>query len=66
MREKAEDKRHKTLHLTLKGEEFAKQIFPQIEVAEQHSMAQFSEEERNEFLRLMKKYVNFFSHEMRR
>lgn len=66
LREKAEDKRHKTLHLTPKGQQFAKQIFPQIEAAEQNSIAQFSEEERSEFLKLMKKYVDFFSHEMKR
>ena len=49
LHEKAEDKRHKTLHLTPKVEAFAKQIFPQIEAAEQNSIAQFSEDERNTF-----------------
>lgn len=66
LREKVEDKRHKTLHLTAKGKEFAERIFPHVEEAEQNSFAQFSEEERQVFLKLMKKYVDSFSREMRR
>ncbi len=66
LREMAEDKRHKTLHLTEEGKKFASQIFPQVEAAEQNSIAQFSEEERITFLKLMKKYVISFSQEMNR
>ena len=66
LREMAEDKRHKTLHLTEEGKEFARQIFPQVEAAEQNSMAQFDEEERAAFLKLMNKYVASFSKEMKR
>ena len=66
LKEMAEDKRHKTLHLTEEGEKFAKQIFPQVEAAEQNSMAQFDEGERDAFLKLMDKYVTSFSKEMKR
>ena len=66
LREMAEDKRHKTLHLTAEGKKFAEQIFPQVEAAEQNSMAQFDEEERAAFLKLMNKYVASFSKEMKR
>ena len=66
LREMAEDKRHKTLHLTEDGKKFAEQIFPQVEAAEQNSMAQFDEEERTTFLKLMNKYVFSFSKEMKR
>ena len=64
--EMAEDKRHKTLHLTEEGKKFAKQIFPQVETAEQNSMAQFDDEERAAFLKLMNKYEASFSKEMKR
>lgn len=66
LKEMAEDKRHKTLHLTEEGKKFAKQIFPQVEAAEQNSMAQFDEGERDAFLKLMDKYVTSFSKEMKR
>lgn len=66
LREMVEDKRHKTLHLTADGKKFAEQIFPQVEAAEQNSMAQFDEEERTTFLKLMNKYVFSFSKEMKR
>lgn len=64
LREMPEDKRHKTLHLTVKGKEFGAQVFPQIETAEQNSIAQFSEEERHTFLQLMQKYVACFASEL--
>lgn len=66
LREMVEDKRHKTLHLTADGKKFAEQIFPQVEAAEQNSMAQFDEKERTTFLKLMNKYVFSFSKEMKR
>ena len=53
-----------TLHLTAKGKEFGAQAFPQIETAEQNSIAQFSEEERHAFLQLMQKYVACFASEL--
>lgn len=62
--EMPEDKRHKTLHLTEKGKEFGTLVFPQIEKAEQNSIAQFSEEERKNFLNLMQKYVACFASEL--
>lgn len=65
LKELAEDKRHKTLHLTEAGRIFAQRIFPRIEAAEQNSMAQFNEEERTVFLKLMNKYVASFSKEMK-
>lgn len=65
LRELAEDKRHKTLHLTEKGKQFTAHIFPEIEAAEQNSMAQFTEKERATFLKLMKKYVAAFSKELK-
>ena len=66
LREMAEDKRHKTLHLTEKGKGFATQIFPQIEAAEQNSIARFNEEDRAQFLKYMQKYVASFAAEMKR
>lgn len=66
LREMAEDKRHKTLHLTKKGEEFAAQIFPPIVAAEQNSIARFNEEDRAAFLGYMRKYVASFASEMKR
>lgn len=65
LRELTEDKRHKTLHLTEKGKEFASKILPKIEIAEQNSFSQFSEEERSIFLKLMRKYIKAFSEEMK-
>ena len=61
-----EDKRHKIIKLTEKGREFAAQILPKIERAEQNSIAQFSDEERRIFLRLIKKYVSSFTVEMKK
>lgn len=66
LREMTEDRRHKTLHLTDEGKEFAEKIFPKVEEAEQNSMAQFTEIERTMFLTLMQKYINSFSKEMRK
>ena len=65
MREMAEDRRYKTLYLTEKGSALAEKIFPKIESAEQKSIAQFTEEEREMFLYLMKKYVKAFSDAMK-
>ena len=61
MREMSEDRRHKTLHLTTKGTEYAKKILPKLESAEQYSLSQFSEEERHVFLQLMRKYADAFA-----
>lgn len=66
MEEMSEDRRHKVLHLTEKGKEYANKILPKVERAEQNSFSQFSDEERKLFLRLMKKYVDTFSDEMRK
>lgn len=66
LRAMSEDRRHKTLHLTDKGKEYANQILPKVEQAEQNSFHQFTEEERELFLRLMKKYVDSFSNEMKK
>ena len=49
-----------------KGKEFATQIFPQIEAAEQNSIARFNEEDRAQFLKYMQKYVASFAAEMKR
>ncbi len=64
LQEIPEDKRHKTLHLTSQGKQFGAKVFPPIEIAEQKSLAQFSKEERQTFLRLMKKYVTNFASEL--
>ena len=66
LREKPDDKRHKTLHLTPKGNDFASKILPQIEAAEQRSMARFSPEDRKVFLSLLQRYVTFFASELHR
>ena len=52
-----EDRRIKTLHLTQKGEAFAKGILPKITQAELNSLKQFDDSEREQLLKLMQKYV---------
>ena len=59
-----EDRRHKALHLTEKGQEFAGKILPQIEQAEHRSMEQFDDDERELLFRLIKKYSNTFEKEL--
>ena len=59
-----EDRRHKVLRLTEKGQDFANSILPKIEQAEQRSMEQFDVEEREIMFRLIKKYSNIFAKEL--
>lgn len=64
--ELSEDRRHKTLHLTEKGQEYAASVLPKIETAEQRCIEQFTENEREILLKLLKKYVDMFANELSR
>ena len=64
-REVSEDRRHKTLHLTEKGREYAGRILSRMEDAEVCGIAQFSREERSLFLQMMRRYTNAFSAALR-
>lgn len=66
LKESPEDRRVKTIHLTEKGQKFAKSILPQITESEIQSMAQFTDEERNLFLKFMKKYADTFEKMLRK
>ena len=61
MLELPDDRRHKALSLSDAGTEFANRILPKIKAAENQSIAQFSEEERRQFLSLLEKFSSAFS-----
>lgn len=66
MVELSEDRRYKAICLTAKGQEYAAQILPKIDTAEVHSMEQFDVEERMLLLKLMEKYAQVFSTELKK
>lgn len=57
MVELPEDRRTKAIHLTKEGMKLANKVLPIINIAEENAMAQFSEEEAEMFITLLKKYV---------
>lgn len=64
--EQPEDRRHKSLRLTQKGETYANEILPKITVAEEQSFAEFSVEERKLLCKLMKQYIGAFESNMKK
>ncbi len=58
LQEMPEDRRHKLISLTSKGEEYANKIIPHITDAEKESFEMLTEEEREIFLQLLEKFVN--------
>ena len=66
MMELPEDRRHKAICLTAKGKEYAEQVLPNIDAAETRSIEQFDSTERMVLLRLMEKYAQTFSEELKK
>lgn len=62
--ESPEDRRHKTLSLSVAGASFAQKVLPRIKYAEDSSMAQFSAEEQETFYRLYERFVSTFINEL--
>lgn len=61
-----EDRRHRMICLTEKGREYAQRVLTRITQAEMTSIGQFDEQERELFLRLMGRYVQTFSRELKK
>ena len=59
-----EDRRHKLIRLTEKGRAYAGQVIPQVDRAEEKSMAQFTPEERALLLNMLRRYLQAFSDEL--
>ncbi len=64
MLELPDDRRHKTISLSVAGNEFADKVLPRIQRAEDCSIGQFSEEERQTFFRLLEKFSSAFLNEL--
>ena len=61
MVEQSEDRRHKSMFLSKAGNQFAQKILPKIKEAENISIEQFTEDEKNKFFTLLEKFANAFS-----
>lgn len=64
MLEQADDRRHKAIFLSSAGKNFADRILPKIKHAENQSIVQFSEKERQLFLDLLEKFAEAFLEEL--
>ena len=56
-----DDRRHKSMYLSKSGNQFAEKILPQIKDAENISIQQFTEQEKDTFFTLLEKFANAFS-----
>lgn len=61
MIEQPDDRRQKSMYLNRSGNQFAQKILPKIKEAENVSIQQFSEEEKDKFFTLLEKFSNAFS-----
>lgn len=61
MVEQPDDRRQKSMYLSRSGNQFAQKILPKIKEAENVSIQQFSEEEKDKFFTLLEKFANAFS-----
>ena len=66
MVELAEDRRIKTIHLTPEGLQLAKKILPVVSDVEENAIGQFTEEEADTLLQLLKRYVAYCDKNMPR
>lgn len=64
LRELPEDRRTKTIHLTVEGQVYADKVIPHIHEAELAAMEKLTEEQRQSFLAGMKIYCETFRQEM--
>ena len=64
LREKPENRRIKTIHLTPQGAQYADTLIPHIHAADCTAMSALSEEEQDTLLKLMDTYVAVFRKEM--
>lgn len=62
--ESPEDRRQKTLSLSVEGINFANKVLPKIKNAEDRSIEQFSAEEKETFFMLLEKFSSTFSEEL--